>query len=79
MLPFLMVTKRKLIKIGDGVGIILPKNLIARMNASVGDMLTATVAADGFELKKPDSNFDDQMAVARGVTAKRKQALSELT
>jgi antitoxin component of MazEF toxin-antitoxin module len=73
-----MVTKRKLIKIGDGVGIILPKNLIARMNASVGDMLTATVTADGFELKKPDSNFDDQMAVARGVTARRKQALSEL-
>jgi putative addiction module antidote len=73
-----MVTKRKLIKIGDGVGIILPKKLLARMNASVGDMLTATVTADGFDLKKADSNFDDQMAVARGVMVKRKQALSEL-
>jgi putative addiction module antidote len=73
-----MVTKRKLIKIGDGVGITLPKELLARMNASVGDMLNATLTADGFDLTKADANFDDQMTVARNVMAKRKQALGEL-
>lgn len=73
-----MVTKRKLIKIGDGVGIILPKKLLARLNAAVGDSLNATLTADGVDLTKAHANFDGQMKVARDVMAKRKQALSEL-
>jgi bifunctional DNA-binding transcriptional regulator/antitoxin component of YhaV-PrlF toxin-antitoxin module len=73
-----LVAKRKLIKIGDGVGIILPTKLLAHFNAAVGDTLDAKVTADGFDLTKADPSCDDQMTTARDVMGKRKQALSEL-
>jgi antitoxin component of MazEF toxin-antitoxin module len=68
----------KVIKIGDGLGIILPKKLLAHLKAGVGDTLTATVKADGVDLVLADVNFDQQLASARDVMAKRKRALSKL-
>lgn len=70
--------QRKLIKIGEGVGIILPKKLLAHLKAGVGDTLSAKVTDDGIDLVLADGNFDRQMAASRDVMAKRKQALSEL-
>jgi putative addiction module antidote len=70
--------RRKLIKVGDEVGIILPKKLLAHLKAGVGDTLIAIETADGFDLTKANANFDQQMTVARDVMANRKQALSEL-
>jgi antitoxin component of MazEF toxin-antitoxin module len=35
--------KRKLIRVGDEVGIILPKKLLAHLKAGEGDTLSATV------------------------------------
>jgi antitoxin component of MazEF toxin-antitoxin module len=59
-----MIMERKLIKIGDGVGIILPKKLLALLDASIGDTLTATLTADGVDLIKADANSDHQIDVA---------------
>jgi putative addiction module antidote len=73
-----MTMKRKVIKIGDGAGIILPKKLLAHLRVSVGDTLSAVVTADGIELAVADANFDHQMAAARDVMARRKQSLREL-
>jgi putative addiction module antidote len=73
-----MIMERKVIKIGDGAGIILPKKLLAHLRASVGDTLSVVVTADGIELAVADANFDHHMAAARDVMAKRKQALGEL-
>lgn len=69
---------RKVIKIGGGLGIILPKKILSHLKASVGDMLVATVTADGIELALADADFDHQIATARDVMAKRKQALGEM-
>jgi putative addiction module antidote len=73
-----LTMQRKIIKIGDELGIILPKKLLAHLKAGVGDTLNATVTDDGIDLVLADTNFDQQMAVARDVMARRKQALSEL-
>lgn len=73
-----MVMQLKLIKVGDELGIILPKKLLAHLKARVGDTLSAMVTDDGIDLILADGNFDNQMAVAREVMAKRKQALGEL-
>ena len=51
-----MAMQRKVIQIGDGAGIILPKKLLAHMKASVGDTLIATQTADGFELVVADAD-----------------------
>jgi bifunctional DNA-binding transcriptional regulator/antitoxin component of YhaV-PrlF toxin-antitoxin module len=55
MLSNIMIMKRKLIKVGDDVGIILPKKLLAYLKAGVGDTLSATVTADGVELVLSDA------------------------
>ena len=69
---------RKVIKIGDGLGIILPKQLLSHLNVSVGDTLVAKQTTGGVELAKLHSDFDHQIATARDVMAKRKQALGEM-
>ena len=73
-----MGKNRKVIKIGDGLGIILPKKLLSHLNASVGDTLVATTTADGFELAVAEADLDHQMAAARDVMVKRKKALKEM-
>ena len=73
-----MAMNQKVIKIGDGLGIILPKKLLSHLNVTVGDTLVATHTTDGVELAKPHSDFDHQITTARDVMAKRKQALGAM-
>jgi putative addiction module antidote len=68
----------KITKIGNSAGVILPKELLAHLNASAGDSLSVTVTLRGIELSAAEPDFDAQMAVARDVMARRKQALREL-
>ncbi len=73
-----MAYLRKVIKVGNGFGIILPKKLLSHLKASVGDTLVATHTAGGIELTLEGANFDHQRAAAREVIPKRKQALGKL-
>lgn len=65
-------------KIGNSMGVILPKEVIRRRHLSAGDPLS--LHDDGMEitLKVPDDSFDEQMAAARDVMARRRRALREL-
>lgn len=73
-----MNTSLKITKIGNSAGVILPKEVLARLNAKVGETLTLVVTPRGIELGAADSDFDAQMAAAREVMAQRKRALREL-
>lgn len=68
----------KITKIGNSAGVILPKEVLAHLNAEVGETLTLVVTPRGIELSAGDPDFDEQMAVAREVMARRKRALREL-
>jgi putative addiction module antidote len=68
----------KVTKIGNSAGVILPKELLAHLAASIGGDLSVTKTPRGIELSAPESNFDAQMAAARDVMARRKRALAEL-
>lgn len=68
----------KLVKIGNSTGVILPKELLARMGVQQGDSLTIAPDGDGFVLKPHDAEFEKQMAAARAVMKRRKKALREL-
>lgn len=69
----------KVIKVGNSAGIILPKEILAKLRVSLGDDLYLTeTASGGYELKGEDPEFERQMQVARDVMAKRKRALREL-
>jgi putative addiction module antidote len=68
----------KITKIGNSAGVILPKELLAHLNAAAGDNLSVVLTSRGIELSAAEADFDAQMAAAREVMARRKQALREL-
>lgn len=68
----------KLIKIGNSTGVILPKDVLARLRVGQGDELSVSETPDGVALRRHDEGFEDQMKAAREVMARRRNALREL-
>jgi putative addiction module antidote len=68
----------KLTQIGNSVGVILPKEVLARLNLEKGDVVYLTDSADGVRLTPHDPNFEAQMAAARDIMRKRRNVLHEL-
>jgi len=68
----------KLVKVGNSTGVVLPKELLARLGVGPGDTLNASVDEDGVTFTRSDDGFEAQMAAAREVMARRKRALREL-
>lgn len=66
-------------KIGNSTGMILSKDVLARLNLSIGDKLYATVTPDGgLRLTPHDPKFEKAMAVARRGMKIYRNALAEL-
>ena len=66
-------------KIGNSTGVILPKDLMARLNLSVGDKFYATLSPDGgVRLTPYDPDFERAMKVARRGMKVYRNALAEL-
>lgn len=73
-----MNTQIKVRKIGNSAGVVLPKDLLAHLDASIGETLSVTKTPRGIELSSSEPDFDAQMAAAREVMDRRKRALREL-
>lgn len=70
--------KIKITTVGNSAGIILPKELLARMRLGKGDELYATETPDGIKLTPFDPAFAGQMEVAEQVMRKRRTLLRKL-
>jgi putative addiction module antidote len=69
----------KLTQIGNSVGVILPKEVLAKMNVGKGDTVYLTEASNGgFNLTPYDDEFERQMEAARRIMKKRRNVLREL-
>jgi putative addiction module antidote len=69
----------KLTQIGNSLGVILPKEVLARMNLEKGDAVYATQTADGgIHLSPYNDEFGRQMETARRIMKKRRHVLREL-
>ena len=68
----------KITRIGNSAGVVLPKEVLAHLNAGVGETLSLVTTPRGIELSAAEPDFEAQMAVAREVMARRKRALREL-
>lgn len=68
----------KLSQIGNSVGVILPKDVLARLKLVKGDTLFLTEAANGITLTPYDPEFEEQMTEARRIMKKRRDVLREL-
>src|SRR6478672_3116509 len=73
-----MNTQLKITKIGNSAGVVLPKELLAHLDAAIGETLSVSKTPRGIELSPSEPDFDTQMAAAREVILRRKRALREL-
>ena len=68
----------KLTQIGNSVGVILPKEVLARLNVEKGDTLYWSGTATGLTLSSYNPEFAEQMTLARQIMKKRRNVLREL-
>lgn len=73
-----MNTALKITKIGNSAGVILPKEVLAHLNAGIGETLSVVTTPRGVELSVVEPDFEAQMTAAREVMRRRKRALREL-
>ncbi|MBB3215604.1 putative addiction module antidote [Ochrobactrum sp. RC6B] len=65
-------------KIGNSDGVILPKEVLERLNLQTGDKLQVIETPNGLTLEPVDDTFEQQMEAARKVMDKYKVALQKL-
>ncbi len=68
----------KLTKIGNSVGMILPKEARDKMKVGNGDVLFLTETPEGYKITPYDPAFGKQMDAARKIMTKRRAALHDL-
>ncbi len=59
------MTALKLTQIGNSVGVILPKEVLARLKLEKGDTVFVTDAANGVTLTPYDPSLDEQLDEGR--------------
>ena len=68
----------KLTQIGNSVGAIFPKELLAQMQLEKGDEFYVTNTPDGLRITVHDPEFEEQMRIGREIMKERRAVLREL-
>ena len=70
--------KVKVTTIGNSMGIVLPKEALAKLRAEKGDVLFLVDTPDGLTLTPYQQDFENQMDAAEKVMKNYRNALHEL-
>ncbi len=74
-----MVLELKVRKIGNSVGVVLPREALSHLKVEEGDSLCLTEAADGsVRLMPTRPEVQEQLDVARGIIRRYRRTLREL-
>lgn len=68
----------KLTQIGNSVGVIFPKELLAQMRLEKGDEFYVTETPDGLRITPHNPEFEEQMRIGREIMKDRRAVLREL-
>jgi putative addiction module antidote len=68
----------KLVKIGNSTGVILPKELLARLRVEFGDTVYATESPDGVRLTASNPDFETKMKAAEAIMREDRDILRVL-
>ncbi len=74
----LQMHKVKVTAIGNSMGIVLPKEALAKLRASKGDELFLLETAEGLTLIPYQQDFEEQLDAAEKVMKKYRNALHEM-
>ncbi len=73
-----MTTTVKVTTVGNSVGIVLPKEILAKLNVKKGDTLYVTETPDGVQLTAYDEKFLRVMEAAGQVMRENRDVLRKL-
>ncbi len=73
-----MTYKVKVTTVGSSTGIVLPKELLGKLNISKGDTLYATETPDGLQLSPYNEEFAKTMEVAESIMRRYRDTLRKL-
>ena len=74
-----MVLKLKLRKVGNSLGVVIPKEALVIMDSKEGDTLVLSEIPDGgFRVTPDKESFAEQMAVAEDIANRYRNTLNEL-
>jgi putative addiction module antidote len=68
----------KITTVGNSAGIVLPKEILAKLHLDKGDQLYITETPNGIELTPYDASFAEEMEVIRRVMRKNRDVLRKL-
>ncbi|WP_414578465.1 AbrB/MazE/SpoVT family DNA-binding domain-containing protein [Anabaena sp. CCY 9402-a] len=69
---------QKVRKVGNSLGITLPKEILQKLRVKEGDSLFITETPDGVHVTTYDPDFEKAMAAYRKVSTKYRNALRDL-
>ena len=72
------MVKLKVTTVGSSTGVVLPKEVLTRLNIEKGDSLFLTDAPDGYRVTPYNPDFERQMTLVRRVMNERRNVLKEL-
>lgn len=75
----LTMTRIKVRSVGNSLGVVLPKEMIARLRVVKGDMLYVQETVDGIRLTPYDPEFQKQLETAETVMREDRDALRALS
>ena len=70
--------KLKITSVGNSAGVILPKELLARLRVGPADALYLSESPDGVRLTATDPDFTAKMEAAEGIMREDRDILREL-
>ncbi len=68
-----------LIAVGNSTGVLLPKELLARLRLEKGDQVTISETPDGIMMRVYDPEFESQMEAAEKIMREDRDVLRELS
>ena len=72
------MTTLKITQIGNSLGVVLPKELLARLKLEKGDTLFVTDAPGGVNLTPYDPAVEEQLALGRGFMREYRDTFHQL-
>ncbi len=72
------MTRLKVTTVGNSVGVVLPKEVLARLRVEKGDLLYTTETPNGIELSAYNPTFAEQMDTAEAILRDNRDVLKKL-
>jgi putative addiction module antidote len=73
-----MATTTKVIAVGNSAGVILPKEMLARLKVDKGDTVYLSENPTGLQISPYDEEFAAKMAVADSIVRRYRDAFKKL-